>query len=149
MLSPCSRSVVTFFDEAAVMEESSGNGWQDKLLKTACFNIVPFRSPKVDDLSPQTWKLGTQWGLEVLEHIGPELIVCNGNGESKSPWSVIESAYGIGERKVQPIGANASVKEGAIVSGPLKGTRIIGLSSLSYFGRQALYEKLAQLAPFV
>ena len=126
--------------------------WEKQMRDTACFNIVPLRSTSVAKLSPQAWQMGKDWFREVLEHLTPRLVVCNGNSRNKSPWSVVHEFYSIKDSPDIPIGATgstASIKQGVIESGPLSDCRIVGLPSLSRFGWPELYEKLSDLKPFI
>ena len=128
-----------------------GGTWEKQMRGTASFNVVPFRSPSVAKLSPQAWRMGTDWSREVLEHLSPSLVICNGNSRSKSPWSVLHGFYSVEDSPDIPIGATgstASIKRGVIVSGSLHGCQISGLPSLSRFGWPELYRKLSNLKPF-
>jgi hypothetical protein len=129
-------------------EAMYGASAESKLRLTASFNVVPFRTRNAADLSDRAWREGTAWFMNVLTHIDPKLIICNGNGENGSPWSVIDTKFSISRRHQIEIGAKGSVKEGVVNSGQLKGCRIIGLPNLSRFGRESLYSALGSLKPF-
>ena len=128
-----------------------GGTWEKQMRDTASFNVVPFRTPSIATLPPQAWRMGTDWFREVLEHLTPRLVICNGNSRSKSPWSVVHGFYSVADSPEIPIGATgstASIKQGVVESGPLHGCQILGLPSLSRFGWPELYRKLSDLKPF-
>ena len=102
------------------------------LRAAACFNVLPLRSKGTDYVSNATWENGVSWAISVLEHVAPRVIVCNGNGPTKSPWGVLGSVpFGITNLEEVPIYNNFRLKRGRVASGKLKGARIIGLPHLS------------------
>ncbi|MBI4338840.1 MAG: hypothetical protein HY680_02670 [Chloroflexi bacterium] len=124
--------------------------WEEKLRQTACFNVVPFRTPNASILTKETWNWGAKWSTAILEHIAPKLIVCNGNG-GKSAWRVLCSAYKVGDFREVAIGSHgstASLKVGIIASGGLKGAKVVGLPFLNRFGWPETFDKLKELRPF-
>ena len=102
------------------------------LRSAACFNVLPMRTSGTGSISQPTWNRGASWAVDVLEHVAPEVIVCNGNGPSKSPWSLFsESHFGIKNLKEEKLFNNFSLKQGRIASGKLAGTLVIGLPHIS------------------
>ena len=99
---------------------------------SACFNVVPLRTTGTGYLSSDTWEKGVSWAKDVLEHVAPKEIVCNGNGPSKSPWSVFSKRpFGITRVEEVPLYNNFRLKHGVIESGKLAGASVIGLPHLS------------------
>ena len=50
------------------------------LREAACLNVVPVRSVRTSELSRRTWSEGVEGVTQVLMHVAPGIIVCNGNG---------------------------------------------------------------------
>lgn len=128
-----------------------GDAWEKTLRNTACFEVAPFRVPKIRELPDEAWRAAIPWFQEVLEHVKPKLIICNGSGEDMSPWSVLSELYGIRYGKRTQIGkASAYMKEGNIQSGNLQGVRVIGIPHLSgaRYNHQLLFAELQKLRPF-
>ena len=129
-----------------------GSAWENKLRSTACFNVSPFPTKKASQLSRRAWNWSASWFRQVLEHVNPRLLVCNGNGATgRSPWAVVSSAYGINHIQEIPIGAKgstASIKHGRIGEGPLSGCRVIGVPFLGYFAWPEMFDKMKMLGPF-
>ena len=129
-----------------------GKVWEEKLRESACLNVVPFRTESASRIPAPVWIYSQQWFRRVIEHIRPKLILCNGNGEAKSPWAVLCSFYRINDVKKVSVGATgstASLKEAVIESEIMMGTRIIGLPLLNRFGWPETFRTLATLGPFV
>lgn len=120
-----------------------GAEWETKLRGTACFNAVPLRTRKQEDLSKQAWKMGTRWSMKVLEHVSPKLVLCNGSGGSRSPWAAVHDAFTLEDIREIPIMTTAAIKSGVIANGKLNGTRVIGLPFLGRFKRPAVFQELA------
>ena len=107
------------------------------LRNAASFNVVPMRSSNVNKLSKQTWDEGINWCMDVVAHISPKIIVCLGNGETKSAWSVFKR--GMTEVEKRPIYNNFSIKRGranyrfnnALVIGLPHLSRVHGMRQLS------------------
>ena len=123
-------------------------GWEDVLRNTPCFNVVPFRTRRGADLPQRAWNAATVWFQEVLEHLRPNLIICNGNSAGRSPWSAL-AKYRIepdasGDIPTRP-GAGAYIKIGKAASSPLAGTTILALPHLSTFGGDDLFRELRKL----
>ena len=59
---------------------------------TPCLNVVPFRTPSREKLPCGAWGVAQPWFRQVLRHLQPDLIICNGNGESKeaSAWAALK-----------------------------------------------------------
>ena len=122
-----------------------GDDWKKVLRNTACFNVAPFRTGNVDELPSGAWEAATYWFKQVIEHVKPKLIICNGNGEGLSPWSVISDKYKLdSENRIQIGKAKAYLKQGVIQSAPLKNTRILALPHLSAakYNHELLFQQL-------
>ena len=108
--------------------DSEGEG---ELRKAACLNVVPVRSVSTADLSSETWSSGVEWFTRVLRHVSPELVVCNGNGRSRSPWSALDSVgSGITAVELRAVYNTFNLKRGRIADGDLTETIVIGLPHL-------------------
>ncbi|GEM_PF-2912030 len=126
-----------------------GRTWMEALRATACFNVSPFPTKSISDLPEDAWNWSVIWFRQVLEQVNPKLLLCNGNSETQSPWSVVSSAYRLRLVRTIDIGARASVKDGFLQTGPLKECRVIGLPLLSRFKRERLFDGLKELGPYV
>ena len=105
---------------------------RETLRRAACFNVVPLRTGSVADLSQATWEKGIAWTVEVLEHIKPEVIVCNGNGAGRSAWSVFNRRrFVITEVEERTVYGTFRLKGGRIVGQRLRGAKVIGLPHLA------------------
>ena len=134
-----------------MFESMYGRAWAEKLRETACLNVVPLRTGNASEIPATVWDFSYQWFGHVIEHVRPKLILCNGNGEIKSPWAVLCSLYRVNDVKKIPVGApgsTASIKETVIESEVLMGTRIIGMPLLNRFGWPETFSALATLGPF-
>ena len=100
---------------------------EDVLRRAACMNVVPVRSGSTSNLRTRTWREGVDWVTHVLQHISPEIIVCNGNGEQKSAWSALNS-FGSGLTRV---GERSLYNNYALKRGRVDSATVIGLPSLS------------------
>ena len=100
---------------------------EEVLRGAACFNVVPVRTSSVDDLSRITWKSGIDWVMAVLEHVAPEIIVCNGNGAGRSAWGALR----IPQPEQRNMYGTFRLKHGKIANGMLAGVRVIGLPHLA------------------
>lgn len=110
------------------------------LRKSACLNVVPVRSVTTAELSSTTWSSGVEWIADVLRHVSPEIVVCNGNGRGRSPWSALDSVgSGITEVELRDVYGTFKLKRGQILDGELKGTIVIGLPHL---GRMMSIDRL-------
>ena len=119
------------------------------LRNTPCFNVAPFRVPKTDDLPESAWEFALGWFQRVLEDLSPGLIICNGNGGGRSPWTVIEEVYSIRSSALIPVqGRAASLKMGTVMSGPVAEAKVVGLPNISRFGPHALFRELERRRPF-
>ena len=98
------------------------------LRNAASFNVVPMRSSDVNKLSRQTWNEGVSWCTDVVAHIAPKIIICLGNGETKSAWSVFKK--GMTEVEKRPIYNNFSLKRG-YANHRFNNALVIGLPHLS------------------
>ena len=106
-----------------------GSQGRDILREAACFNVVPLRTGNVASLTQVTWNRGVGWAMEVLEHIAPEIIVCNGNGSGRSAWNVFSGLQpGTEEAKVY---GTFRLKRGRVARGKLAGAEVIGLPHLA------------------
>ena len=126
-----------------------GNDWEQVLRDTSCFNVAPFRAHSTEDLLGPAWEYAQGWFQRVLEQVKPSLIICNGNGGGRSPWTSIDRLYSIDSgTPILVQGRAASLKDGTVVSGPIAGARIVGLPNLSRFGPAQLFRELERLRPF-
>ena len=119
-----------------------GDDWEKVLRNTACFNVTPFRTPNINRLPREAWEASIPWFQQVLEHLKPKLIICNGNSEGRSPWSVLGENYTLGDKDKIHIKGVSSIKQGIIQSAPLKDTKILALPHLSRFGNRDLFAEL-------
>ena len=109
-----------------------GQRWREVLRSAACFEIVPLRSIGVGALSDETWRRGAALAMEVLAHVRPRVIVCNGNGEGKSVWGVLRgSNLGIEKEKKVEVYGTFRLKVGRIAHGEIAGAEVIGLPHLA------------------
>ena len=116
----------------------SRNRGRDALRSAASFNVVPMRSSGVDKLSRQTWGEGVNWCMDVVANVEPKTIICLGNGETKSAWSVFKR--GMTEVEKRPIYNNFSIKRGR-ADFSFNNALVIGLPHLSrVHGMQQLRE---------
>ncbi len=77
---------------------------------------------------------GAFWCLDVTEHVSPEMIICLGNGNGRSAWSIFASRWmgaGVKDVKQREIYNNFSLKVCRISQGALKGALVVGLPHLS------------------
>ena len=127
-----------------------GARWRTTLKRTACLNVSPFRTHDAGMLPDKAWSWSIGWFTEVLEHISPRLILCNGSGEYKSPWSVLHKKYDLEKLPSTYIGAKAFIKEAYIKQkgSPLHGARVVAMPNLGRFGRESLYQQLESMKPF-
>ena len=108
-----------------------GRKGQHTLRRAACFNVVPLRTGKVECLSRATWEKGIAWTIEVLDHVEPEVIVCNGNGAGRSAWNVFNHRrFGIAGLEECEIYGTFRLKRGQVAHGSLAGATLIGLPHL-------------------
>ena len=119
-----------------------GDDWEKVFRNTPCFNVTPFRTPNINQLPQEAWEASIPWFQQVLEHVNPKLIICNGNGEGRSPWSVLDESYTLGDKDKIHIKGVSSIKQGVIQSAPLKDTKILALPHLSRFGNRDLFAEL-------
>ena len=109
-----------------------GRQGRDILRDAACFNVVPLRTGNVAGLSRWTWERGVDWAMVVLEHVGPEVIVCNGNGSGRSAWNVFsDPQFGIVELEEAKVYGTFRLKRGRVARGKLAGAQVIGLPHLA------------------
>ena len=106
-----------------------GEKGKDILREAACFNVVPLRSQNVEKLSKETWRAGSDWCLNVVEHVSPEVIVCLGNGQ-RSAWNMF-AKIGISECGREKVYNNFYIKRGYVPVGELGSSLVIGLPHLS------------------
>ena len=133
-----------------VFKSMYGNDdWEQVLRKTPCFNVAPFRTPRTDDLPEPAWEYAQDWFQRVLENLRPRLIICNGNGGGRSPWTVVEELYSIqSDEPIAVQGRAASLKVGTLVTGPMAEAKIVGLPNISRFGPRQLFSRLERMRPF-
>ena len=121
-----------------------GRSWETMLRKTACFNLIPFRTPSAKHLSTRAKDVGISWSSKVFERVLPSFIICNGI----ATWDVVKEMYGVKGTQIYHIGGKANIREGRIASGRLEDSRIIGLPHLSRFGWAATFTRLEAMQPF-
>ena len=98
----------------------------------ACFNVVPLRTGNVATLAQATWESGVDWVTVVLEHVAPEVIVCNGNGSGRSAWNVFsDRRFDTTEMDEVKVYGTFRLKRGRIARGILAGAEVIGLPHLA------------------
>ncbi len=113
---------------------------QGVLREAACLNVVPVRSVSTADLTSRTWSEGVEWFTQVLTHVAPEVVVCNGNGGGRSPWSALESTgSGIAEVEQTDVYGTFRLKRGKIKDSNLNGAIVVGLPHL---GRMRSIDRL-------
>ena len=109
-----------------------GSNGRSILRKAACLNVVPLRSRGINSVSTTTWQSGVDWTSEVLEHVQPSTIICNGNGSGRSAWKVFSgSRIGIEAVEEQQVYGTFRLKRGRIKRGKLSGAEVIGLPHLA------------------
>ena len=114
------------------------------LREAACLNVLPVRSVGTADPSQRTWLEGVEWVTQVLMHVAPEIVVCNGNGGGRSPWSALDSVgSGIAEVEYKDVYGTFRLKRGQIGDPNLKGATVIGLPHL---GRMRSIDRLRDAA---
>ena len=136
------------------------DAWERVLRDTPCFNVCPLRTKSPKDISDSVWKEYVSWSHEIILHLKPSTIICNGNSEDyggqlgKSPWNAVRTKF-----NVEPISEDPFVvvnrhndeeqcvrlKRGQVTSGDLTGADVIGMPQLTRFGELPLYELLKQL----
>ena len=112
--------------------------WEIILRSTPCFNMIPISSEGANDPSlKMIWDKGIDWGIRLIKHLRPKFIILYGNGERKSPWSVLESEFEIQEYREAPVlpKLKYSMKDGTLVQDPLHGVYVFGLPHLSRVNR--------------
>ena len=117
------------------------------LRHAACFNVVPSRSPDVQKLSQETWMAGAFWCLDVTEHVSPETIICLGNGDGRSAWSIFASRWmgaGVKDVRQREVYNNFSVKVCRISQGALEGALVVGLPHLSRVNKMDAVREAAE-----
>ena len=107
----------------------SANG-DDALRKSVCFNVCPLRTSDMSQLPPEVLSKSVRWCRELLQHLKPSLIICNGISDS-SPWAAMGSS--LHQRDSERLG-RTYVRYGIIASGDLQGTKVLGIPHLSRFG---------------
>ena len=131
-----------------VFEELYGcENWESKLRRTPCFNVMPLRSRGANDIRDKAWSKAVDWFKDVLLHLKPKTIICNGNSEGyrgkpgKSPWVAVRSEFDVETLCRMPYTANqgqndreVAVKVDRITNGALEGTIVLGLPQLTWFG---------------
>ena len=65
--------------------------------------------------------------MGVLEHVSPEVIVCNGNGSGRSAWSV----FSVTDCEQREVYGTFKLKRGRVAHGNLAGALVIGLPHLA------------------
>ena len=126
-----------------VYEELYGRDeWESKLRASPSFNVMPLRSYSVEDIPDAAWDKAAEWFLEVLDHLKPQLIICNGNGKH-SAWNILKPA----EMWSEQVGnAKAYLRLGKVTLASGHHARVIGMPLLSgaRYGRDDLFELIRQ-----
>ena len=121
-----------------VFKAMYGADWKSTLRSTPCFNMIPISSEGANDPRlKMIWNKGVDWGIRLIEYLKPEFIILYGNGDKKSPWSVLESEFGLldyREAEVLPK-LNYSIKDATLATDPLDGVYVLGLPHLSRVNR--------------
>lgn len=107
----------------------SANG-DDALRKSVCFNVCPLRTSDMSQLPPEVWSESVRWCMEVLHHLNPSLIICNGISDP-SPLAVFGRSLNLLDR--EPLGTTY-VRYGVIANGDLEGAKVLGIPHLSRHG---------------
>lgn len=130
-----------------VFDALYGTNGKSVLRGTPSFPVAPFRTPRANMLPASAWQAAKSWFWEVLEHLKPCVILCNGNSETKSPWSVLCERYEVRRIKRTKVGRTAFLKEGIIHSGDLRGTKIIATPHLTgaVFKEETLLKELKEI----
>lgn len=115
-----------------------GVDWESKLRAAPSFNVIPLRSCSVEDIPGAAWYKAAEWFLQVLDHLRPQLIICNGNGK-RSAWGILKPSE-IWSAQVGNANANLRLGEVTLASG--HHARVIGMPLLSgaRYGRDDLFE---------
>ena len=131
-----------------VFEALYGSSGKTVLRDTPSFPVAPFRTPHINDLPNCAWEVASGWFRQVLAHSAPRFVLCNGNGETTSPWSVLCKAYNVEVFPPTRLGPKANLKRGVINSGDLCGTRILAIPHLTgaAFNQESLLGNLRKLA---
>ena len=128
------------------------NRYAQILRETACFNVCPFRTTSARDLTSSLWDSSIEWCEDVLVQIAPKLIICNGSGKTRSPWSAITGRFSVEHVFCQEVQANGWIREGILRKPPMTHVRILGLPFLKRFSGYrlfALLNKIAEDRPFL
>ena len=120
--------------------------WEQVLRSTACFNTCPLRTSSAKDLPDSLWNSSTEWVIEVMNQVRPQLIICNGSGKFRSPWSVITGHYGVDLVFDEEVQANGYLREGRLKLAPLTDVRVLGLPFLNRFGGHNLFSMIQEIA---
>ena len=118
--------------------------WKGELRSTPCINVSPFRTA-----APRhVWRASLPWFEQVINHLRPRFIICDGSGENHSAWSALDDLYGMERDPEVNLYNNYSIKSGTILTEPLVETRTIALPSLSRVKGEQVFRELARLGPF-
>lgn len=124
------RGVRTVF---STLYGGSANG--DKSLRdSVCFNVCPLRTSGTSEIPPRVWNTSERWCVEVLTHLKPSLIICNGVGAGMSSWSAIGAAGNRVNLVHSERLGNFTVRGGTIATGELSGSKVLGIPHLSRVG---------------
>jgi len=118
------------------------------LRATPSFPVAPFRTPRANMLPKRAWQVAKPWFCEVLEHLGPRVVICNGNGESMSPWSVLCERYEVEVIQQTKLGRAARIKEGVIRSEISRGMKILAMPHFTgaVFNKEKLLDEIKKRA---
>lgn len=109
--------------------------WDRELRRTACLNVCPLRTNDTSEIPTLVWDKSELWCRDVLVHLMPKLIICNGVGPGKSAWAALASAgLPVIQMHSERLG-NFNVRSGIIATGDLSGSTVIGVPHLSRVGQ--------------
>ncbi|HMO15220.1 MAG TPA: hypothetical protein PKD64_13995 [Pirellulaceae bacterium] len=127
-----------------VFQTLYSDGWENKLRTSACTNIFPVRTETTDAIDKSGWLFAERWFGNILKHVRPKFVICNGNNQTNSAWAYLVKHYNCAMISEIDIGANAFVKKGTF---ELNGERcsVLGLPNLPRFMRPRLIDAIQQL----
>jgi len=158
---PCNKWICGIWDKEGttaqekmlrVFDSLFGPGYgREVLLETPSFDACPVRANEADQIPTEMWRGSMDWFYSVLEHLRPSLIICNRNSKpsnGKSAWGALLENCDYDVRPNKPytnIHGHGFLKDADIMAGPLKGSKVIGLPQLTYWGTNKLWRKLGKL----
>lgn len=129
-----------------------GSRWKKVLRNTPCFNLVPVSSNGTDDCKlDEIWDDGVKWGVKVIKHLRPKLIILYGNrrkpSNAKSVWRALERTLTLTETEC-PVHLSRTFKvyAGVIRHTSLRDTKVLGLPHLSMIKGRTLDDLCHELS---